>query len=272
MAGPGPGQLVWQLEKRVGGAGDNIACDVDDSPAPAARSIPELLECLARLNPVPFRQHSDGLLYPDPGQQRMLQLAHGGAQPARLAGRCCLSGWRLGLPCLRHARLGGQQVGKDHRAGEVGQIITADPPAILGPADDRIVRYDKSRSLGLALSFVRVSRRRCARGHDTAVWLGRCPPRGLAALSRVRACGISLAATGASPALRLTTDSIHPASQRKISPDACLGFAGTLARHRAPASSPRRCITAFADGLVMALPSGNTTVGTVWLPPLTDIT
>src|SRR6266480_3111604 len=31
-------------------------------------------------------------------------------------------------------------------------------------------------------------------------------------------------------------------------------------------------LTCAADGLVSAVPSGNSTVGTVWLPPFTDIT
>src|SRR6185437_15986372 len=31
-------------------------------------------------------------------------------------------------------------------------------------------------------------------------------------------------------------------------------------------------LTCAADGLVSAVPSGNRTVGTVWLPPFTDIT
>src|SRR6202042_3574755 len=43
-------------------------------------------------------------------------------------------------------------------------------------------------------------------------------------------------------------------------------------RHLTTVSSCSRCLTWAADGLVMALPSGNTTVGTVWFPPLTDMT
>ena len=40
-----------------------------------------------------------------------------------------------------------------------------------------------------------------------------------------------------------------------------------------PVVSSRRCSRIWAtDGFVIAFPSGRTTVGTVWLPPFTDIT
>ncbi len=39
-ARPRPGQLIWQLQQRVGGAGDDVACDVDHPAAAAAGSLP----------------------------------------------------------------------------------------------------------------------------------------------------------------------------------------------------------------------------------------
>src|SRR5450755_275134 len=39
-----------------------------------------------------------------------------------------------------------------------------------------------------------------------------------------------------------------------------------------PALAASCALTCAADGLTRAVPSGNSTVGTVWLPPLTDIT
>ncbi len=45
-----------------------------------------------------------------------------------------------------------------------------------------------------------------------------------------------------------------------------------LAGHQRTASSFRRSLTCAADGLVRALPSGKSTVGTVWNPPLMSIT
>src|SRR5271169_894396 len=46
-------------------------------------------------------------------------------------------------------------------------------------------------------------------------------------------------------------------------------FGGILYPALTAANRSRTCAT---DGLTMTVPSGNTTVGTVWLPPLTDIT
>jgi hypothetical protein len=179
--------------------------DIDDLPPPVPGGGPELLEGLAGLDAVPLGQDADGLLHPDPGQQGMLQLAHGGAQLAGLAGQGLARrlGHRRRL-AIRTALLGGQEVGQDHGRGQVGHLVAADPPAVLGPP---------YHGLGVVLAG-----------------------RQLAAGGRLRA--------------RMTV----------------------AGRHLTTASSCSRCLTWAADGLVMALPSGNTTVGTVWLPPLTDMT
>src|SRR5215472_17016994 len=90
-AAPAPGrarprQLVRQLQQRVRGAGDDVARDVDD-PSPAApRRVPELLECLPGLDPVPFCQHADRLLDSDPRGERVLEMANRRSQAAGL--RC----------------------------------------------------------------------------------------------------------------------------------------------------------------------------------------
>src|SRR5215472_15612341 len=50
------------------------------------------------------------------------------------------------------------------------------------------------------------------------------------------------------------------------------GTAGLPVSPTPPARAARRSLTLAADGFVRAAPSGNTTVGTVWFPPFTDIT
>ena len=83
----GPGQLVGQLQQRVRRARHDVAGDVDDLAAAAPGSLPELLERLPGLDPVPLGQYADRLLDPDPGGQRVLKLADCGAQPPSLAAR-----------------------------------------------------------------------------------------------------------------------------------------------------------------------------------------
>jgi len=80
----GPAQFLRQWQQRVGRAGDDLAGDIDDPLAPAARDGPELLECLPRPDPVPLRQHPDRLLHPDPDGQGAFQLADSDPQPPRL--------------------------------------------------------------------------------------------------------------------------------------------------------------------------------------------
>src|SRR6185437_10867951 len=188
-----------------------VAGDVDDLAAAVPRRGPELLERLPGLDPVALGQYADGLLHADPGQQRVLQLADGSSQAPGLAG-LLVAGGLAGQLAADAALLGGEEVGQDHGRGQVGDVIPADPPAVLGPPHDRVVRD---------------------RGHLT-----RAVQPGLGFWLQVLGFGDPVLARG----------------------------------HFTAASSLSRCLTWAADGLVMALPSGNTTVGTVWNPPLTDIT
>ena len=68
VAGGGawPGELVRQLKQGIGGARHYVAGDVDHAAAATAGRASELLECLAGLDPVPFGEHADSLLDPDP--------------------------------------------------------------------------------------------------------------------------------------------------------------------------------------------------------------
>ena len=88
MARPGPrsGQLLGQLQQRVGRAGHHIGRDIDDPAAPVPGRGPELLEGLPGPDAVALGENADRLLDADPGGQGVLQLADGGPQPPRLIG------------------------------------------------------------------------------------------------------------------------------------------------------------------------------------------
>src|SRR5262249_49912681 len=48
-------------------------------------------------------------------------------------------------------QLGREQVGQHHRAGQVGQLVVADPPSVGGPADHRVLGHG-GRGTGEGLS------------------------------------------------------------------------------------------------------------------------
>lgn len=64
-----PGKFLGERQQRVRRAGDDVTGNVDDALAPGTGGGSELLECLPRPNPVPFSEHSDRLLYPDPDRE-----------------------------------------------------------------------------------------------------------------------------------------------------------------------------------------------------------
>src|SRR5580704_6653216 len=138
----GPRQLVGKLQERICRARHDVAGDVDDLAATAAGRLPELLERLPGLDAVPLGEYADRLLDPDPGRQRMLELADGGAQPPCLAGTGRLAGG-LRRGSVRQAVLRREQIGQDHGAREVRQVVAADTPAILGTPDNGVVWHER---------------------------------------------------------------------------------------------------------------------------------
>ena len=206
---------------------DDVVRDVDDPPAAAPGRVPEQVEGIAGAEAVALGEDPDGLLDPDPGGQRVLELGDRHSEPRRL---------------VRFDRLvHGASV--PSRSVAVGRA---------GPRRGR--RGAGGRGAGGRGAGGRRSGR--ARGRRPAgrraPWRssGRTPPRRRRP-SAARICGrpfrpMSLARSSAAA----SPDQAHPLS----------------------ASSAIRFFTCAADGLTITLPSGNTIVGTVWLPPLTLIT
>jgi hypothetical protein len=116
----------------------------------------------------------------------------------------------------RRPELGGQDVGEDHGAGQVGGLLVSDLPALIAPPDHKSARVIR-RIHCLTCS--------CHLHHG---------PFGSKFSRTILVCVLG--------------EKSHPA------------LAASCA------------LTCAADGLHRAVPSGNSTVGTVWFPPLTDIT
>src|SRR5262249_22680731 len=112
--------------------------------------------------PVPFREHADGLLYAHPRGQGVLKLRYGDCQPRRLinffsvipagsvsngsvpsgsvsdrGGRLRIRGLAPGVVAGR--MVGGDQVRERHGTGQVGDVLVADHPAVIYLADDHLV-------------------------------------------------------------------------------------------------------------------------------------
>ena len=81
------GEFLGNAQQRVGGAVHDLGRHLENPPSLGPCHGPEQLERLPGPEPVPFREHPDGLLHPDPGGQRVLQLGDGLLELAWISGR-----------------------------------------------------------------------------------------------------------------------------------------------------------------------------------------
>src|SRR6185437_9531018 len=149
-------------------------------------------------------------------------------------------------------QVGGQQVGEDHGAGQVGDLFVTDLPAGGGAAGHRSVLRREAAAV----------HRACARALGMGIrGMGSVPACPAVLPSGQLLPGYVAALRGGSrPGLAVTC---VPARTPRV----C-----RIAFHRPYSEAVRRSLTCAADGFVSAVPSGNTTVGTVCIPPFTDIT
>ena len=253
---------------------------------------------------MPFGQHADGLFHPDPDGQRPLELRDrllqllglaslrsGGAAvcagPARpvgcvgtrhsaarcgLGGQCrvvwagdlarvpggCVPGarllrWRRGAGCGRGVQFGpvlggqflGQQVGQHHGAGQVGHFLVPDPPP-------------GRRAPGYRLDWGGIAvvgrPQRLLRRRAGVCLLASLPAAIILGRPAAFCCAAFRHADRARARARTSVRSV------------------VLTSHMFAAVPLSLSLTWAADGFVIAVPSGNTTVGTVIFPPLTLIT
>ena len=216
---------------------------------------------------MPFGQHADCLLNADPDGQGAFQLAHSDPEPPRLiAATVVVSRTVSGASTSRAST---------SRASASRPSTGASRPSASTSRAGRSISHasgSTSRTSYPSSAFVTASRASIGitNGGGAAVRLW----YGIGQLSRDqvgedhRTRQVRYVLVAYAPPGRGTAQHGPVRRARAGGPGRLVALAG----HQRTASSFRRSLTCAADGLVRALPSGKSTVGTVWNPPLMSIT